>query len=63
MAAAARRLLSRRIRVTNAEEIRDDAAARRDLEAVDDPATAEAAIDRLLTWLVLRSAPPNEELQ
>lgn len=63
LAAAARRVLSRRIGVTSAEEIRDDAAARRDLEAVDDPATAEAAIDRLLTWLVLRSAPPNEELQ
>ncbi len=30
---------------------------------MDDPAAAEAAIDRLLTWLVLRSAPPNEELQ
>ncbi len=51
IAAAVRRELARRVRVTDPDAIRVDIDARLQLEALDDPATAVDAAEVLLGWL------------
>ena len=55
LAAAVRRELSRRVAVSDPDQIRDDVAARRALEDLHVEGAAEAAIEQLLAWLVLRT--------
>jgi hypothetical protein len=59
--AAVRRELARRTRVSNPEEMREDAEARRLLEHLDDPVASQAAADSLLVWLERRMSEGASE--
>lgn len=55
IAAAVRRRLAQRIRVSDPDEIRDDANARRDLELLERASLDDGVADRLLEWLDRRN--------
>lgn len=58
IAAAVRRELAKRVRITDPDEIREDRAARLRLDDLDDARKADDAAVQLLGWLTVRTETP-----